>query len=113
MAESQSIETAPEATNVAQHVGRMSDRAIQRLVGGNAGRNTIPGPGLFTMSFSVGRSFRLDDNRRSLEIRASSENVMNNVNIRRLGTTVSSSNFGLATAAGDMRTMTLSLRVRF
>ena len=36
MAESQSIETAPEATSVAQHVGRMSDRAIQRLVGGNA-----------------------------------------------------------------------------
>jgi superfamily II DNA or RNA helicase len=36
MAESQAIETQPEATNVAQFVGRFSDRAIQRLVGGNA-----------------------------------------------------------------------------
>jgi hypothetical protein len=80
---------------------------------GNAGRNTIPGPGSFSTNLSVGRSFRLDDNRRSLEIRASSENALNNVNIRRLGTTVNSSNFGLPTAAADMRTMTLSLRVRF
>jgi superfamily II DNA or RNA helicase len=37
MAESQAIEPIPEAaTSVAQHVGRFSDRAIQRLVGGNA-----------------------------------------------------------------------------
>jgi superfamily II DNA or RNA helicase len=36
MAESQAIESAPEATSIAQHVGRFSDRAIQRLVGGNA-----------------------------------------------------------------------------
>ena len=36
MAESQAIETTPEATNIAQYVGRFSDRAIQRLVGGNA-----------------------------------------------------------------------------
>ena len=80
---------------------------------GNAGRNTIPGPGTFSVNFSVGRSFRLDDNRRSIEIRASSANFLNNVNIQRLATTVNSSNFGLPTAAGDMRTITLSLRVRF
>jgi hypothetical protein len=36
MAESQAIESTPEATSIAQHVGRFSDRAIQRLVGGNA-----------------------------------------------------------------------------
>jgi superfamily II DNA or RNA helicase len=36
MAESQAIESTPEATNIAQNVGRFSDRAIQRLVGGNA-----------------------------------------------------------------------------
>src|SRR6476659_1765789 len=36
MAESQAIEPTPEATNIAQYVGRFSDRAIQRLVGGNA-----------------------------------------------------------------------------
>ena len=36
MAESQAIESTPEASSIAQHVGRFSDRAIQRLVGGNA-----------------------------------------------------------------------------
>ena len=37
MAESQAIESSsPEAATIAQHVGRFSDRAIQRLVGGNA-----------------------------------------------------------------------------
>ncbi len=36
MAESQAIESTPEAASIAQHVGRFSDRAIQRLVGGNA-----------------------------------------------------------------------------
>lgn len=36
MAESQLAETSSEVTNIAHHVGRMSDRAIQRLVGGNA-----------------------------------------------------------------------------
>ncbi|MEZ5367029.1 MAG: hypothetical protein R2748_33010 [Bryobacterales bacterium] len=80
---------------------------------GNAGRNTIPGPGVFTVNMSVGRSFRLDDNRRSLELRASSNNAFNKVNISRLATTVNASNFGLPTAAGNMRTITLSMRVRF
>src|SRR5688500_13522917 len=41
MAESPLIEPKPEqskteSSNVAQHVGRLSDRAIQRVVGGNA-----------------------------------------------------------------------------
>ncbi|MDD9970602.1 MAG: SNF2-related protein [Myxococcales bacterium] len=36
MAESQAVEASSEVVNIAQHVGKMSDRAIQRLVGGNA-----------------------------------------------------------------------------
>ena len=36
MAESQAIESLSEASSLAQHVGQFSDRAIQRLVGGNA-----------------------------------------------------------------------------
>ena len=40
-------------------------------------------------------------------------NFLNNVNIQRLGATVNSSNFGLPIAASDMRTLTLTLRVRF
>jgi len=36
MAESEAIEQAPDHAGIAQYVGRFSDRAIQRLVGGNA-----------------------------------------------------------------------------
>ena len=36
MAESQAIEPSNEASTISQHVGKFSDRAIQRLVGGNA-----------------------------------------------------------------------------
>lgn len=36
MAESQAVESSGEVGSILQHVGKMSDRAIQRLVGGNA-----------------------------------------------------------------------------
>lgn len=36
MAESQAVESSSEITSISQYVGKMSDRAIQRLVGGNA-----------------------------------------------------------------------------
>lgn len=80
---------------------------------GNAGRNTIPGPKMFAVNMSFGRSFRLDDSRRSLEVRAQAQNVFNQVNYRSLGTTINASNYGLATAAADMRSLSLSLRIRF
>ena len=65
------------------------------------------------MNAFVSRSFRLDDNRRSLEFRISSQNVTNHVSFTRLGTTVNASNYGLATSAAAMRSIDLSLRVRF
>lgn len=36
MADSQAVESSSEVMTIAQHVGKMSDRAVQRLVGGNA-----------------------------------------------------------------------------
>jgi len=80
---------------------------------GNAGRNTIPGPGSFSVNTSLGRTISLGETRRSLDIRAEANNVFNHVSISRIGTTVNSSNYGLATAAGNMRTVSLSLRMRF
>jgi len=80
---------------------------------GNAGRNTIPGPGFFSANMSLSRNISLGESRRNLELRAEANNVFNNVSISRLGTTVNSSSYGLATAAGNMRTVTLNLRLRF
>ena len=48
---------------------------------GNNGRNTLKGPGLFTLDISLQREFLLDSKRR-LQFRAESFNVTNRVNFR-------------------------------
>ncbi len=80
---------------------------------GNAGRNTIPGPASLITNLSLGRGFQLGSERRELEVRLEAENAFNTVNITRIGTTVNASNYGLATAAGPMRRVSLELRLRF
>ncbi len=80
---------------------------------GNAGRNTIPGPGFFSMSMSVGRSLHLKETRRSMDISLQANNVFNSVNISRIGTTVNAANFGWALDAATMRSLTANLRLRF
>lgn len=79
---------------------------------GNAAPNTIPGLARWNLNLSFGRSFRLDD-RRQIEFRADSNNTLNHVNITGIQTVVNSINYGYATAAGGMRTITASLRLRF
>jgi len=80
---------------------------------GNAGRNTIPGPGSISLNASFGRAFRLGESRRWLEVRAESSNVTNHVNYSGLGTVINALNYGLPTAAAPMRTLTGTLRYRF
>ncbi len=81
---------------------------------GTAGRNTIPGPGMLSLNATFGRTIQFGDSaRRSLDIRLSANNVLNHVNITSWGTVVNSANYGLPAGAGAMRTISLSLRVRF
>jgi hypothetical protein len=80
---------------------------------GDAGRNTISGPSLWSLNLALGRSFRLGDDRRRLELRMESTNVTNHVNFVGVNTVVNASNYGFATAAGAMRTTTANLRFRF
>jgi trimeric autotransporter adhesin len=79
---------------------------------GNAGRNTIPGPGMFVMNLSLSRSIPLGERRR-FEMRVDGTNVFNHVNITNLSTVVNSITYGLPTATGAMRTLSVSLRLRF
>ena len=79
---------------------------------GNAGRNTITGPMLFTMNTSAGRVFRIGE-RRSIDLRFDATNVLNHVNYNSWNTTVGSAQFGFPTAAGGMRTIQATLRLRF
>ena len=80
---------------------------------GNAGRNTIRGPVFFSMNMSFGRTFRFKDNRRSVDLRAEASNVLNSVNITRIGTVVNAVTYGLPLNAAPMRSVSLNLRMRF
>jgi hypothetical protein len=79
---------------------------------GTAGRNTIPGPAVFSLNGSVGRVFRFGE-RRSVDLQLQAQNILNRVTITNWGATIGSANYGLATAASGMRKMTASVRFRF
>lgn len=79
---------------------------------GDAGRNTIPGPGLFNLNVAFARSFNVSERRR-IEFRVESNNVLNHVNYTGYTTVVNSVNYGLPSAAGTMRTLDAVLRFRF
>ena len=79
---------------------------------GNAGRNSITGPAQFTLSASLGRTFRVSD-RFNLDLRIDSTNALNHVTFTTWNTTVNSAQFGLPAAANAMRSMQTTLRLRF
>ncbi|MBL8174024.1 MAG: TonB-dependent receptor [Bryobacterales bacterium] len=79
---------------------------------GNAGRNTIPGPGSLVFGVALGRTFRFTDRKR-MDFRLESQNVTNHVNISGINAVINSLNYGLATAASPMRSVSGQLRFRF
>ncbi len=79
---------------------------------GNAGRNSITGPAQFTLSASLGRTFRVSD-RFNLDLRVDSTNALNHVTFTEWNTTINSTQFGLPAAANAMRSMQTTLRLRF
>jgi hypothetical protein len=79
---------------------------------GNAGRNIITGPNLFSMNGSVSRTIRIGE-RRNVDIRVDARNVLNRVNFNSWNTTVGSTQFGLAQSPGQMRAITATMRMRF
>jgi hypothetical protein len=79
---------------------------------GTAGRDTIPGPTIFSLNGSMNRNFRIGE-RRNLDLSFRVNNALNHVTITNWGTTLSSATFGLPTSAAAMRSMTAQLRFRF
>ena len=79
---------------------------------GNAGRNTIPGPGMFALNLAFARSFTLSERRR-IEFRFESTNVLNHVNYTNFYTVVNAINYGLPSAAAGMRTLYVVVMFRF
>ncbi|MGP8247647.1 MAG: carboxypeptidase regulatory-like domain-containing protein [Bryobacteraceae bacterium] len=81
---------------------------------GNAARDTIPGLPVISLNGALNRAWRFGDvGRRQLQLRISANNMLNHVQITGFGTTVNSSNYGLATGASSTRTVTLLLRFNF
>src|SRR5262249_44237395 len=85
---------------------------------GNAGRNSITGPRTFVLNASLARTFRMSD-RLNADLRFDANNVLNHVVMTSWVTNISSRDqfglpsFGLPSAFQQMRSMNMTLRVRF
>jgi len=87
---------------------------------GDAGRNSITGPGQFTFNASLQRTFRLKD-RYNFDLRVDSTNLLNHVVFTAWNTTLnpgpnpalSSPLFGIPAAANAMRSLQTTMRLRF
>jgi hypothetical protein len=81
---------------------------------GDAGRNTIQGPGLFSLNLSLARSFTLLGNERHrIEARVDATNFTNHPGVTSIGTVVNAANFGIPLAMQGMRTLSATVRLRF
>lgn len=87
--------------------------AIPSGIYGNAGRNTITGPGSFMVNLSVRKGFQLDESNRRLDLSCQVQNLLNHANPSGVSTTVNALNFGQVTSVRPMRSMTMNLRLRF
>ena len=74
--------------------------APPRAQWGNAGRDSITGPGQFSLNASLERTFRMSD-RLSLDLRVDATNALNHVTFPSWNTTVGSAQFGLPTGQCD------------
>jgi hypothetical protein len=79
---------------------------------GNAGRNSITGPGQFSLNASLTRSFPWRD-RYNIDLRVDATNVLNHVTYRGWNTTITSAQFGLPNRVDAMRSIQTTMRLRF
>lgn len=79
---------------------------------GDAGRDSIIGPGQFSLNASMARTFRLEG-KFNLDLRMDSTNLLNHSVFPTWNTTVGSPQFGLPAAANPMRSLQTTLRLRF
>ena len=79
---------------------------------GTAGRDSITGPGQFSLDSSLERSFRLKT-KLNLTARVDATNMLNHGVFTGWITTVNSTQFGLPAAVSPMRSMQTTIRLRF
>ncbi len=79
---------------------------------GNARRNSITGPGQFSLSTAMVRTFRITA-KMNLDAQIAAANALNHVTYTSWIANVNSTQFGLPTSANTMRVVQTSLRLRF
>jgi Carboxypeptidase regulatory-like domain len=79
---------------------------------GNAGHNSLRGPGYFHVDLAVSRQFKLREQLR-LTVRAEAFNLMNHPNFGLPNANISSATFGQITSASDPRILQLSMKLIF
>jgi trimeric autotransporter adhesin len=81
---------------------------------GNAARNTIIGPGMFTWNAQIAKTFLFGkDQQHRLDFRWEITNLTNTPNLTGLSTLVNSTTFGQVVGAGAMRAMNFVTRFTF
>jgi hypothetical protein len=103
-----SIYTSPTGT----HLNAAAYAAPLPGQWGTAGRNSITGPGQFTLDSSLARSFHPSAHF-YLDARVDATNLLNHVVFTGWNTTVNSAQFGVPVAANPMRSLEISMRLRF
>jgi hypothetical protein len=79
---------------------------------GNAGRNSLRGPGQLTLDAAMLRTFRMPHHI-TLDLKIDALNVMNHVAYTSWVANINSTQFGLPTSANPMRRVQTSMRLRF
>ena len=79
---------------------------------GDAGRNSIVGPGSWLLNMSLAKEIAIGDTK-GLELRWQVNNVLNHPNYTGIDTVVNSLTYGQVIAVGSMRTMQVSTRFHF
>jgi trimeric autotransporter adhesin len=80
---------------------------------GNAGRNTITGPGNNVLNLSIHKNFRLDENSRRIDFSWQVQNLLNHPSWGGVSTAINALNFGQVTSVRGMRSMSMNLRINF
>ncbi len=80
---------------------------------GDAGRNTITGPGSWTINMNLSRSIPLKGEARRLLVTVQGSNLLNHPNYAGINTVVNSTAFGRVTSVGAMRQVQLNFRYMF
>ena len=79
---------------------------------GNASRNSIEGPGTVENNMALSKTMQLGETR-SMEFRATMNNVFNTVQYDGVNTTLGSPTFGQVSSVGQMRQFTFTANFRF